>query len=378
MRHRVAVGRKSFGRTHSHKNALLKNLIFALIEHGRIKTTLAKAKELRRHADRLITLGKRGDLNTRRLLLSRYPNKKLIADVFERLVPQFSDRSGGYTRIVKIGNRVGDNAEMAFIEWVVPELITDKQQRKAKPVVKKVKKAKKVVDEPKPVVQEPVVTPEEQEVEKPKRGWWWFWPNLKPSKIKPRTKGLLMAVILVVAFIAVGLFVRSCVQANQVDHSKDVLSQLENMGAYDFCLPRVQDDEFISLSEFRGRITIVNFWATWCEPCVEEFASMLELLDRFQGQVHILAISMDQDKTDILNFLQAFEVNNPYLDVLHDPVGDLAKKWGTVKLPESYILNADQKLVKKVASSENWASPMVFRYFTGLIEATSIFSASQS
>ena len=116
MRHRAY--RKNFNRDFNHKKAMLRNLVVSLVEHGRIKTTLAKAKELRRHADRVVTIGKRGGLNSIRLLLSKYPNKKMVFDVCENLVGRFQDRKGGYTRIIKLGKRLGDNAEMAFIEWV--------------------------------------------------------------------------------------------------------------------------------------------------------------------------------------------------------------------------------------------------------------------
>lgn len=116
MRHRV--NRKNFGRDFNHKKALIRNLVISLVEHGRIKTTLHKAKELRRHADRAITIGKRGGLNSVRILLSKYPNKKTVSEVVDNLSQRFKDRHGGYTRIIKIGKRLGDNAEMAFIEWV--------------------------------------------------------------------------------------------------------------------------------------------------------------------------------------------------------------------------------------------------------------------
>ena len=116
MRHRA--NRKNFGRDFNHKKALIRNLVISLVEHGRIKTTLQKAKELRRHADRAITIGKRGGLNSVRILLSKYPNKKMVSEVVDNLSQKFKDRNGGYTRIIKIGNRLGDNAQMAFIEWV--------------------------------------------------------------------------------------------------------------------------------------------------------------------------------------------------------------------------------------------------------------------
>jgi large subunit ribosomal protein L17 len=89
-----------------------------LVEHGRISTTVAKAKELRRHIEKAITLGKTNDLATRRLLLSRIPNQATVEAILGDISPRFNTRPGGYTRIIKIGRRPGDTAEMAFIEFV--------------------------------------------------------------------------------------------------------------------------------------------------------------------------------------------------------------------------------------------------------------------
>lgn len=97
---------------------MLRGLVTSLVEHGRIKTTLAKAKELRRHVERAVTLGKKQDLHAQRLLMSRYPNEKTVSTIMKDLAPRFKSRPGGYTRILKLGNRPGDNAEMAYIEFV--------------------------------------------------------------------------------------------------------------------------------------------------------------------------------------------------------------------------------------------------------------------
>lgn len=90
----------------------------SLVEHGRIKTTVDKAKELRRHIEPAITLGKKNDLGSRRLLLSRLNNQSAVNTIMTDISPRFKNRAGGYTRIIKIGRRPGDTAEMAFIEFV--------------------------------------------------------------------------------------------------------------------------------------------------------------------------------------------------------------------------------------------------------------------
>jgi large subunit ribosomal protein L17 len=116
MRHRKA-GRK-LNRTPTHRSALFAALATALIKHEQIATTLPKAKELRRVADRLITLAKRGDLHARRLAFSRIRDDAMLSKLFETLGPRYADRPGGYTRVLKAGFRYGDSAPMAVIELV--------------------------------------------------------------------------------------------------------------------------------------------------------------------------------------------------------------------------------------------------------------------
>ncbi len=116
MRHRKQ-GRK-LNRTASHRKAMFANMATALIEHEQIVTTLPKAKDLRSVADKLITLGKRGDLHSRRQAASRLKDPEQVRKLFEVLGPRYKDRAGGYTRVLKAGFRYGDNAPMAVIELV--------------------------------------------------------------------------------------------------------------------------------------------------------------------------------------------------------------------------------------------------------------------
>jgi len=116
MRHRKA-GRK-LGRNASHRKALMSNLVSSLFRYERIQTTDAKAKELRRVADKLITLGKRGDLHARRLALRTIRDKDIVSKLFDEIAPRNAERPGGYTRVVKLHRRVGDNAPLAVIELV--------------------------------------------------------------------------------------------------------------------------------------------------------------------------------------------------------------------------------------------------------------------
>ena len=114
MRHR-AKGRK-LSRTSSHRRALLNNMASSLFEHGRIITTEAKAKELRPLAEKLITLARRGDLHARRLVERRIKSRETLSRLFSEIGPRFAARPGGYTRILKLGHRDGDGADIARIE----------------------------------------------------------------------------------------------------------------------------------------------------------------------------------------------------------------------------------------------------------------------
>ena len=116
MKHNI-VHRK-LNRTSSHRKALLMNLSNALLKHEQITTTLPKAKELRPYVEKIITLGKKGDLQSRKKTISILQDKKNVKKVFDTLADRYKNRLGGYTRIVKLGNRYGDNARSAIIEFV--------------------------------------------------------------------------------------------------------------------------------------------------------------------------------------------------------------------------------------------------------------------
>jgi len=143
MRHRVK-GRK-LGRTPAHRKALFRNQLASLVKEERIKTTLPKAKELRPIAEKVVTQGKRNTLHARRQVNRWLPERDLVKKVFDDIAPRFQERAGGYTRIIKLGPRQGDGAEMAVIEFVekgVAESEPDKKKEKKDKKDKKAKKAK--------------------------------------------------------------------------------------------------------------------------------------------------------------------------------------------------------------------------------------------
>ncbi|MDC3187204.1 50S ribosomal protein L17 [Pelagibacteraceae bacterium] len=116
MKHNIK--NKKLNKTSSHRKAMFMNMSNALIKHEQITTTLSKAKELRRFVEKIVTLGKKGDLLSRRKAISILQDQKMSKKVFDVLSDRYKNRSGGYTRIIKIGNRFGDNAPTAVIEFV--------------------------------------------------------------------------------------------------------------------------------------------------------------------------------------------------------------------------------------------------------------------
>jgi len=128
MRHRKYQSK--LNRTTEHRKALMRNLAVALIEHERIHTTGAKAKQLRPFVERLVTLGRNGSLAARRLAFSRLQKKRAVHKLFEVLGPRFAERPGGYTRIVKAERRMGDSAPMAYIEFVERAVVEPKEKPK--------------------------------------------------------------------------------------------------------------------------------------------------------------------------------------------------------------------------------------------------------
>ena len=128
MRHRKA-GRK-LNRTSSHRRAMLRNMVTQLLEHEQMITTVAKAKELRPYAEKMITLGKRETLHARRQALAVIRRKGVVAKLFDTLAARYSKRPGGYTRIIRLGNRKGDAAPLALIELVDRDNSTGTEQKK--------------------------------------------------------------------------------------------------------------------------------------------------------------------------------------------------------------------------------------------------------
>jgi large subunit ribosomal protein L17 len=174
MRHQKKTVR--LGRKAEHRKALLANQVCSLIEHRRIKTTLAKAKAVRPIAEKMVTLGKNGSLHARRTAFATLRHKDAVKKLFDEIAPASTERNGGYTRIIRLGQRKSDSALMAFIEWVDATVVVEekpaeetkakKKEPKAEPKQKETK-----AEESKPKAEEKETTPAAEEPKKKRR---WF------------------------------------------------------------------------------------------------------------------------------------------------------------------------------------------------------------
>jgi len=165
---------KKLGRDSAHRKALYSNLAGALIEHGRIRTTVTKAKAVKPIAEQMITLGRRGDLHARRQATSFLRSRDVVHKLFAEVAPLFKDRPGGYTRIVKIGPRAGDSAEMAYLELVDEEYVAKEREARtpepvaeAEPVADSTPVEEEAAEEPEPTEAEEVESPEGDEEPEP-------------------------------------------------------------------------------------------------------------------------------------------------------------------------------------------------------------------
>jgi large subunit ribosomal protein L17 len=170
MRHQKKTVR--LGRKAEHRKALLANQVCNLIEHQRIKTTLAKAKAVRPLAEKMVTLGKNGSIHARRMAFSALRHKDAVKKLFDEIAPRSTERNGGYTRIVRLGQRKSDSASMAFIEWVDAAVVVEE-----KPAEEKKTKAKEAEAKPKKETKQAEPKAKEKQsppAEDPKKKRRWF------------------------------------------------------------------------------------------------------------------------------------------------------------------------------------------------------------
>lgn len=155
---------------------------------------------------------------------------------------------------------------------------------------------------------------------------------------------------------------------NNVNEKFNFIERLEKEGLTEFQAETLENKK-IDLDFIRGKVVIVSFWASWCGPCIEEFPSMIDLVEKTKGQVQLIAISQDNSENEILEFLKAFPGSrNPSIHVVFDKEHRLASQFESERLPESFIFNKQTKLAKKIVGSIQWNTPEAIEYMKKLLE----------
>ena len=157
-------------------------------------------------------------------------------------------------------------------------------------------------------------------------------------------------------------------EATKIPQAYQIMDKLENEGVFGQGLEfkKLEGDGVVKVDEFKDKVVIFSFWATWCAPCVDEFPSLITLLDKFPDKVVLLAISHDDKAKDVKDFVNAFEGWRPNMHVVFDEKSKVSQSMGVGLLPEGYIFDKKGKLVKKIVGIQDWASPSALKYFEGM------------
>ncbi len=152
--------------------------------------------------------------------------------------------------------------------------------------------------------------------------------------------------------------------------SYQILKDLESRGLYGYKEKTFTsiDGQKWTLSSLKGKVVILSFWATWCEPCLDEFPSLMGLLDAFPGQVVLLAVSRDENKEDVIKFVRAFNGFRKNLIVTMDGKKEWKQAFGVDRLPESFIFDKKGTLLKKIIGIQDWSSPIALEFFEKQIQ----------
>jgi thiol-disulfide isomerase/thioredoxin len=182
---------------------------------------------------------------------------------------------------------------------------------------------------------------------------------------QPWLRGLSLSTLFVVVCLAGWYVWGTKLSPEKLPTPADKLNYLEEQGASDFVLPTLEG-KVVRLSDFKGKVIVLNFWATWCAPCVTEFPSMVRMANRLKNEVVLITVAADERKDDVVAFINSFNGRAPNIFHLYDPTTVVAKQFGTDKLPETYIFRSDLKLAKKVLSSLEWDKDEVLTYLKSL------------
>ncbi len=186
-------------------------------------------------------------------------------------------------------------------------------------------------------------------------------------------KQSILGVLFLVGGISIMVFfwnhIRSYQEGrNTLPVSYEVSAEMRKSGARELIGKRFDGEGMFSLQELRGTPVLVSFWASWCAPCVEEFPSLISMLNHFNGRIKMIAVSADSDEEALDRFLERFD--GYHKDVIHiwDKTLSIAMSYGTEVLPESYFFKADHKLVRKFSGAESWDHPQMLSYLSSKIK----------
>ncbi len=186
--------------------------------------------------------------------------------------------------------------------------------------------------------------------------------------MKPVVKGILTVVVLSLLMWAGWAQYRDFLtQGMKPTEGMVALNRMSQEGVPNFELIDIAGEP-LSLDDYDDRIILLNFWASWCEPCVAEFPSMMRLLRRYPDEMVLLAISADHNEEEMMAFLRVFGAEEPNLRVAWDRQMEVARLYGTQVLPESYIIGPGRRLIRKVAGVEDWDTPGAQQYFAEIVE----------
>jgi cytochrome c biogenesis protein CcmG/thiol:disulfide interchange protein DsbE len=185
--------------------------------------------------------------------------------------------------------------------------------------------------------------------------------------LKAKIQGAISVLLLVIIGFFTYRFFSPTLSVNRASESIELLKKFETQGVPAFEAPLLSGKIYKN-SEASGKVVIVNFWASWCNPCVSEFPSLLKLVENFKGEVVLLAITIDEEKKDIENFLKAFGFREAWVQILRDPEKKISDQFGVKKIPESFLFGRDGKLIRKIVGVEDWYNENSIAYFNQLVK----------
>jgi thiol-disulfide isomerase/thioredoxin len=185
-------------------------------------------------------------------------------------------------------------------------------------------------------------------------------------------KALISVLILAALLVGVGFWYQNRQAPVAEGPQINLLDKMKTEGVPVFKMQTLNGST-VDLEEFKNQVVIINFWASWCEPCVEEVPSLISLIEKLDGQVKLIAISGDSGKEEIVPFIKSFPgLNQKNISVIWDDQRTAMKQYGVERLPETFIVGKDLKLVKKVVGAVHWDHPESIQYFKNLIQETSV------